>query len=84
MIFFFLATMKRNSWTTPERHSARAAFRREIMGGIIPSFAKCETVTIKYPELKSRSVAQLKSWVQGEINRNCKKEFQALQRFEHL
>ena len=82
--FFFLATVKRNSWSTPERHSARVAFRREIIGGTIPSSARCETVTVKYPELKSRTVAQIKSWVQGEINRNCKKEFTVMQHFQNF
>lgn len=51
----------RKTWTTPERHKVRKLFADNINEGRMPTRPECKQAIQTYPELKRRTVTQLKT-----------------------
>lgn len=69
----------RKTWTTPERHKVRKLFADNINEGRMPTRPECKQAIQTCPELKRRTVTQLKTWIYYEHKRNERKKQKIIQ-----
>lgn len=74
-VFYCIADMdlgyvKRRTWSTPEKHTMHTIFKNYIKNQKIPSTEECLDVINQYPDLKGRSVPQIKLWIVNYIKRS--------------
>lgn len=54
-------------WSNDERTAALSFFRKNIESKKLPSFHEINQAKLKYPILKSRTNAQIKTWIHNQI-----------------
>lgn len=60
-------SVKRRSWSTPERTVVKEVFKTNFANRTLPSLSDCQEIINSSPELLNRTPAQLKSWISNNI-----------------
>jgi len=56
-------------WSKDERIAVLSFFHKNIDNKKLPSFKEINEVKLKYPVLKSRTNAQIKTWIHNQIKK---------------
>ncbi|GLV33289.1 hypothetical protein CBL_13815 [Carabus blaptoides fortunei] len=67
-----MGKIKRRTWSTPEKNAARKHFKTYIEDKYLPSGSYSSGIIRSDPDLRNRTVNQLKAWVNNQIILNSK------------
>lgn len=62
--------IKRITWTTPEKHTVRRLFAKEINNRRLPSSSQTQNAIAANPELQRRTVAQVRLWISNHLKKD--------------